>query len=132
MAVQSASGVKTKTTPSTHLERVELLYEVTRQFASTLELEVVLGQVLSLTVQSLSAAVGSIFLLDPATGQVTQSILARKNLPPEVRRPTLRTVMTKGFAGWVVQRRQADLIGDTQNDPRWHIFPDDSLPVRSA
>jgi signal transduction histidine kinase len=132
MVSQPDHDIKIPGTPSTHLERVELLYEVTRQFASALELDVVLGQVLSLTVQSVAAAVGSIFLLDPTTLQVTQSILARKNLPPEVKRPTLRTVMSKGFAGLVVQKRQADMISNTENDPRWHVFPDDSLAVRSA
>jgi signal transduction histidine kinase len=91
----------------------------------------VLGQVLSLTTQSVGAAVGSIFLLD-SHGQVVRSILARRNMPPEVRTPTLETVMSKGFGGWVYQQRRADLIRDTRSDPRWYVFPDDPIAVRSA
>jgi signal transduction histidine kinase len=113
------------------LEQKELLYEVTRQFASTLELDVVLGKVLGLTVESVEASVGSIFLLDEK-GRVVRSILARGNLPPEVRYPTVATVMSQGFAGWVYQQRRADLVKDTELDERWYVFPDDTLVVRCA
>jgi two-component system, OmpR family, phosphate regulon sensor histidine kinase PhoR len=113
------------------MEQKELLYEVTRQFASTLELDVVLGKVLSLTVQSVSASVGSIFLLD-STGRMVRSILARSSLPPEIKYPTVETVMNHGFAGWVYQQRRADLVTDTQSDERWYNFPGDTLVVRSA
>jgi PAS domain S-box-containing protein len=113
------------------VEQKELLYEVTRQFASTLELDMVLGKVLGLTVESVGATVGSIFLLDE-NGRVVRSILARGNLPPEVRYPTVATVMSQGFAGWVYQQRHADLVADTESDDRWYFFPDDTLVVRSA
>lgn len=113
------------------LKQKELLYEVTRQFASTLEPDVVLGKVLGLTVASVGASVGSIFLLDQ-TGRMVRSILARSNLPPEVRYPTVATVMSQGFAGWVYQHRRADLVKDTDLDERWYVFPDDTLVVRSA
>jgi K+-sensing histidine kinase KdpD len=116
---------------NTTLEQKELLYEVTRQFASTLEPDVVLGKVLGLTVESVGASVGSIFLLDEK-GLVVRSILARGNLPPEVRYPTVATVMSQGFAGWVYQHRRADLVKDTELDDRWYVFPDDTLVVRSA
>jgi two-component system phosphate regulon sensor histidine kinase PhoR len=110
---------------------VNLLYQVTRQFASSLELDEVLGQVLGLTVQAVQASEGSIFVLDPQ-GRVNRSILARGDLAPQVRVPTVDAVMSKGFAGWVVQRRQAGLIADTAEDSRWHAFPDDRLETRSA
>lgn len=112
-------------------KQIELLYEVTRQFASTLELDNVLGKVLSLTVRSVGAAVGSIFLLNKE-GRVIRSILARSNLPPEVKYPTVNRVMSHGFAGWVVQQRQAGIIQDTELDKRWYVFPDDTLVARSA
>jgi len=110
---------------------VHLLYEVTRQFASSLELDEVLGQVLGLTVQAVQASEGSIFVLDPQ-GRVVRSILARGDVPPQVRQPAVAAVMSKGFAGWAVQRRQAGLIADTTQDDRWHVLPDDRLDSRSA
>ncbi|MBM4423353.1 MAG: GAF domain-containing protein [Chloroflexi bacterium] len=110
---------------------VELLYEVTRQFASSLELDDVLGKVLRLTVLAVKADAGSIFLLDSG-GRVIRSILARGDLPPDIKRPLVLTTMTKGFAGWVYQRREAGIIADTAADGRWHFFPDDAIVTRSA
>ena len=89
-----------KTESSSAVEHAELLFEVTRQFGSTLELDTVLGKVLSLTVQSVQANVGSIFLFD-TSGRVIRSILARANLPPEIKYPTVKKVMAEGFAGWI-------------------------------
>ncbi|NUM48072.1 MAG: GAF domain-containing protein [Anaerolineales bacterium] len=114
-----------------YLGWVELLYEIIRQFASTLDLDEVLGTVLSMTVQSVGANEGSIFLLDNQ-GWVKRSILARGNVPPEVKFPVLVTVMSKGFAGWVFQNRRADIIQDTKNDPRWVPLTDDPHATRSV
>ena len=110
---------------------VELLYEVTRQFASSLELDEVLGKVLTLTVRAVKANAGSVFLLD-TSGRVVRSILARGDLAPQIKYPLVLTVMNKGFAGWVYQRRQAGIITDTSADERWHFFSDDSVVTRSA
>lgn len=110
---------------------IELLYEITRQFASTLELDEVLGKVLTLTVRAVKADAGSVFLLDTG-GRVVRSILARGDLPPQIKYPFIETIMHKGFAGWVYQNRQAGIIADTLTDPRWHFFPDDAVVTRSA
>jgi signal transduction histidine kinase len=110
---------------------VHVLYEVTRQFASTLELEEVLGKVLDLTSRAVDADAASIFLLDEQ-GCVTKSILARGSLPARVQRPIVATVMSHGLAGWVHQHRAAVVIPDTRLDQRWHFFPDDALVTRSA
>ncbi len=114
-----------------YLGWVELLYEIIRQFASTLDLDEVLGTVLNMTVQSVGANEGSIFLLDNQ-GWVKRSILARGNVPPEVKFPVLVTVMSKGFAGWVYQNHRADIIQDTKLDTRWVPLSDDTLSSRSV
>jgi signal transduction histidine kinase len=108
-----------------------LLYEVTRHFASSLELDEVLGKVLSLTIQAVGASEGSIFLLNE-DGQVNRSILARTNLPPTINHDPVSTVMSRGFAGWVYQHRKGDIIFDTESDDRWHVFPDQTSLRRSA
>lgn len=110
---------------------VHVLYEVTRQFASTLDLEEVLGKVLDLTSRAIDADAASIFLLDEA-GCVTKSILARGTLPARVKRPIVATVMSQGLAGWVHHHREAVVIPDTRQDSRWHFFPDDAVVTRSA
>jgi signal transduction histidine kinase len=124
MATAESSG-------STRRDRVHLLYEVTRRFASTLELEAVLGKVLETTVRAVAADAGSIFQLD-ASGFVTRSILARGDVPARVGRPIVDVVMTEGLAGWVFRERVAVLIADTRADARWHFLPDDKLVTRSA
>lgn len=90
-------------------EWVEVLYEVGRQFGSSLELDEVLGKVLDLTVRCVGATAGSVFLLDNE-GQPQTSILIRRDLPPEVRRLAVSTVMHRGFAGWVFRQRKAASI----------------------
>ncbi|MEW6272324.1 MAG: GAF domain-containing sensor histidine kinase [Thermodesulfobacteriota bacterium] len=110
---------------------VRVLYEVTRQFASTLELDAVLGKVLDVTARAVGADAGSIFQLD-AAGCVVKSILARGNVPARVKRPIVAAVMQKGLAGWVYQHREAVVIADTRRDERWHFFPDDVIVTRSA
>jgi len=108
-----------------------LLYNVSREFSSSLDLDKVLSSVLSFTVQVFDATVGSIFLLD-SRGRITKSILARQNLSPEVREQTVVTVMEKGFGGWVYRHAKADIISDTRQDSRWISLPDDPLITLSA
>lgn len=108
-----------------------LLYKVTREFSSSLDLDKVLSRVLSFTVQVFSASVGSIFLLD-SRGRITKSILARQDLTPEVKELTVGAVMEKGFGGWVYRHAKADIIADTRQDSRWIALPDDSLITLSA
>lgn len=108
-----------------------LLYKITRAFSSSLDLNDVLGKVLGLTVKVFGASVGSIFLLD-SRGRISKSILARQDLPPEVREQAVNTVMEKGFGGWVCRHAKADIISDTRRDSRWVALPDDPLITLSA
>lgn len=108
-----------------------LLYKITREFSSSLDLDKVLSRVLSFTVQVMGASVGSIFLLD-SRGIITKSILARQDLTPEVKEQTVNTVMEKGFGGWVYRHAKADIIADTRRDSRWIALPDDPLITLSA
>jgi signal transduction histidine kinase len=108
-----------------------LLYKITREFSSSLDLDKVLGRVLSFTVQVFGASVGSIFLLD-SRGIITKSILARQDLSPEVKEQTVNAVMEKGFGGWIYRHAKADIISDTRQDSRWIALPDDFLITLSA
>jgi signal transduction histidine kinase len=110
---------------------IKLLFDVSREFSSSLDLDEILGRVLSKTVEIVNASEGSVFLLD-SKGKVIRSIIARKELPPEVKIPTIETVMREGFAGWVYENKAYVLVEDTQTDPRWHEFPGDRLNTRSA
>jgi signal transduction histidine kinase len=110
---------------------VRLLYQVSEEFSTSLDLDEVLGRVLSMTVKVVGATEGSIFLVNPR-GEVTRSFIARAELPPEVRIPTIQTVMDEGFAAWVYHNNASAIIADTDEDERWVTFPDDRLKTRSA
>ena len=116
---------------SDQLAMMELVVETTRRFASLLDLNEVLGEVLSLTVDSLGADRGSIFLFDQQ-GRVNRHILARRHLPTEESEQVVSAVLDKGLAGWVVRNRQGTLVKDTQTDERWHHLPGDESVTRSA
>jgi signal transduction histidine kinase len=122
------------TAPSTSSLAVEwggLLYEIAREFASTLDIDEVLARVLDMIVQALGANAGSIFLFDQ-DGYVSKSILARSDLAPEVKRHAIVTVMEKGFTGWLCENQKSDIILDTETDGRWVVLPATSIITRSA
>ncbi|MFZ6029320.1 MAG: ATP-binding protein [Chloroflexota bacterium] len=131
MSSEPSTSLSSFATTSFAAEWGGLLYEISRQFASTLELDDVLSKVLSLTVQAVEANRGSIFLLNE-DGRVTRSLLSRRHLPVEVKEHTLTEVMRDGLAGWVYAAKKADIIFDTESDDRWHVFPEDTAISRSA
>lgn len=108
-----------------------LVIEITRRFALSLDLNEVLSEVLSLTVDTVEADEGSIFLID-RDQKVSRHILARRNLPAEESEHAVSAVLDKGLAGWAVRQRQVALVEDTLTDARWHHLPGDSLNTRSA
>lgn len=113
------------------LAMMELVFQITRRFASSLDLNVLLGQVLSLMVDSLTAERGTIFVFDQE-GKVIRHILSRRNLPPEESEQVVSTVLDRGLAGWVMRNRRAALVQDTKDDPRWHHLAGDESITRSA
>lgn len=110
---------------------VELLYKVSQQLNSSLDLDEVLGKVLRLTVESTGAKRGSFFLFDE-TGNVVRHISARPNETSEVNRNTVEKVMAEGMAGWVYQHREAVIVADTKQDERWVRLPHDEDIMGSA
>jgi two-component system phosphate regulon sensor histidine kinase PhoR len=111
-------------------QKLQLLYQISLDLG-TLDLNDVLGKVLSLTVSNLGASKGSIFVLNDE-GQVVQQILARAFLPAEDTRQVVRTVMDVGLAGWACKHRTPVVVADTAKDDRWVSLPDDPDSSRSA
>ncbi len=112
-------------------DQIELLYEVTTHLNTDLSLEKVMSRILSQAMGKVGATRGSIFLLDEA-GQVTDRILARENLAPEVSSLVVRGVMERGLAGWIVKSKKGALVHDVLADERWMVLPDHAGHVRSA
>src|SRR5215207_6274741 len=108
----------------------ELLTEVS-QLLTVIDLDHVLQRVIDLTARSVGAAKASLFLHHEHS-ETWQRLLTSRNLDPTESVQVVQSVLDKGLAGWVMQNRQGAIVYDTQSDPRWHVLPNDTKPVRSA
>jgi two-component system, NtrC family, sensor histidine kinase KinB len=97
---------------------LELLYHVSREFASALDLRTVLKRVLFLSMKTVKAASGSIIVLDDQGRAVDSAVISG---PETIDHTTQRLsfAIERGLAGWVIQQRQAVIIQDTSSDARW-------------
>jgi PAS domain S-box-containing protein len=103
---------------------LELLYHISREIASTLDLSTVLQRILLLSMRNIGAISGSIIVLDDQHEPIA-SIINHKTQIIECSNDQLRATLDKGLAGWVVRQRKAVLIPDTSLDERWLRRPDD-------
>lgn len=97
---------------------LELLYNVSRELASHLDLDALLDEILQLTIATIGAESGSILVLDDR-GKVVDGALSREG---EVRNYTLAQLtdtFEEGLAGWVVRNCEPALVGNTLDDERW-------------
>ena len=115
-------GTGTLIPPSPARERtrssLELLYNISRELAAQLDLRRLLQHILQLTLESVGATSGSILVLDES-GAVQEGALAFGGKVHDHTAEQLTDTYERGLAGWVVERRQAALVRNTGDDPRW-------------
>jgi len=107
------------------LTSLELLYNISRELASALDLHTVLERVLQLSSQFVGANSGSIIVLDNNEEPVDSTMIYGGQVYVQ-KTEQLRETIEKGLAGWVMRNRQSVLISDTSLDDRWTKRPDDS------
>jgi PAS domain S-box-containing protein len=105
---------------------LELLYNISREFAAALDLRAVLQRVLKLSMENVGAVSGSIIVLDD-TGQAIESAFLMHGKAYDQSVLNLRVTLENGLAGWVARQRQAVLVPDTSRDERWLRRPDDQF-----
>ena len=105
---------------------LELLYDVSREFAAALDLRTVLHRVLFLSIRNVGASSGSIIVLDDH-GQPLESAFQIAGQQHDHTNRQLRDTYERGMSGWVARNRQAVLIPDSSQDERWLQRPDDSV-----
>jgi PAS domain S-box-containing protein len=112
-------------------DSLELLYHISREIASTLDLSKVLQRVLFLSMRNIGATSGSIIALDDSANPVASTIIHKQHI---IKEPTVQLSVTlkKGIAGWVVKNRESVLIPDTSQDERWLHRPDDDENATGA
>jgi NtrC-family two-component system sensor histidine kinase KinB len=97
---------------------LELLYHISRELNSALDLRTLLERVLLLSMQNVGAINGSIIVLDDNGVPVDSAIVAGDEIHNHTTKRLLDT-LEKGLTGWVVRERQIALIENTNQDSRW-------------
>ena len=112
---------------------LEILYSVSRELAGTLELRIVLSNILTLSTNNLNSERASLVVLDSLGSPIDAAIVYHGTLIPHTV-DQLRDVVNSGLAGWVVKNKKPVLIANTLQDERWLVRPNQELvdPGRSA
>lgn len=104
---------------------LELLYHISRELATALDLRTVLQRVLFLSMRNVDAISGSIIVLDD-NGQAVESVIITGAQVHDHTTRQLRITLERGLAGWVAREHQSVLVPDTSQDERWLRRPDDA------
>src|SRR5512133_1998242 len=113
---------------------LELLYHVSRDVATALDLRTVLQRVLYEAIQNVGGERCSIVVLDDSGKAVDATIVYRDQILEHTTQQ-LRDTTERGLAGWVIRQRKGVLVPDTSKDERWLMRPDDAIDrsgVKSA
>jgi NtrC-family two-component system sensor histidine kinase KinB len=97
---------------------LELLYHISRELSSALDLRTLLERVLILSMRNVGAINGSIIVLDDNGIPVDSAIVAGDTIHNHTTKRLLET-LEKGLSGWVMRERRVALIENTYQDSRW-------------
>src|SRR5512141_1651230 len=110
---------------------LELLYHVSREVATALDLRTVLQRVLYEAIQNVGGERCSIVVLDDAGKAMDATIVYGKQIHEHTTQQ-LRDTMERGLAGWVIRNRKGVYLPDTSKDDRWLMRPDDAVDRTGA
>ncbi len=104
---------------------LELLYHISRELATAIDLPTVLEKVVRLSVGAVGAISGSIIVMDEQDDPVDAIIIHGGRVVSRTVEH-LRSTLETGLAGWAVRTQQVVLIPNTSTDDRWIKRPDDA------
>jgi NtrC-family two-component system sensor histidine kinase KinB len=110
---------------------LELLFNVSREVATALDLRTVLQRLLYSSMQYVGGERGTIIVLDDSGKPVDATIIYGKEFHEHTTQQ-LRDTVERGLAGWVVQYRKSALVPNTSEDERWLRRADDSIEKSGA
>ena len=108
-----------------------LLNQISDELNKDLDLDNMLQRVIDLTVGHFKARSGSIMLFDEEN-RVSKYILQNRQVSADKAHEIVGTVLTEGFAGWVLKHKRGDIIFDTVEDDRWYVYPNQPYTARSV
>ncbi len=99
---------------------LRLLFDISKELATTLDVDVILARAISLTSRVLKGVLGQAFLYHPDEGLLilhslcglTPSILPEKH-------EKIKLHLGEGVAGWVAQNHIPTIVPDVKQDTRW-------------
>jgi NtrC-family two-component system sensor histidine kinase KinB len=104
---------------------LELLYNISRELASALDLRTVLTRVVLQSLKYVGGERGSLVVFDEQ-GKPKDSAIVIGIKVHDQKTQQLRETTERGLAGWVVRNRKSAWIPDTSKDERWLRRPDDA------
>ena len=110
---------------------LELLYHVSRDVATALDLRTVLQRVLYEALQNVGGERCTIVVLDDAGKAVDATIVYGKQVHEHTTQQ-LRDTVEHGLAGWVIRNHRGVLIPNTSKDERWLMRADDAIDKSGA
>ncbi len=97
---------------------LEILFSISRELATTLDLHTVLSRILTLSTANIGAERASLVVLDENAKPVDAAIIYDGKLTPNTVNQ-LQDVVANGLAGWVIRNKKEALVPDTSKDIRW-------------
>ncbi len=110
------------------LARYERILEVSRSLTSTLDLNRLLGQIVTAAAELSDAEAASILLLEKNTGSLRFEAAINENA---ISLDSIAVPIEGSIAGWVVTHGEPLLIADVTQEPRWSSLVDDSSSFRT-
>jgi NtrC-family two-component system sensor histidine kinase KinB len=110
---------------------LELLYHVSRELATALDLRTVLQRVLYEAIQNVGGERCSIVVLDDG-GKAMDGTIVYGTQVHEHTTQQMRDTVERGLAGWVIRNRKGAYVPDTSKDERWLFRPDDAADKTGA
>lgn len=110
---------------------LELLYAISRELASALDLRTVLTRVVTQSLKYVGGERGSLVVFDENGDPVDAAIVIGLQVH-DLETQQLRETTEHGLAGWVVRNRKSTWIPDTSKDDRWLRRPDDAADKSGA
>ncbi|HSF80534.1 MAG TPA: GAF domain-containing protein [Anaerolineales bacterium] len=110
-----------------------LLYLLNQELGLHPSLNEAMRRILQLSMESVKAESGSLILLNEC-GEISHAVRVYAGKIKALPTDKMHAVVREGLANWVIENRQAALISNTRNDPRWlrQTWDDRPKAVRSA
>jgi phosphoserine phosphatase RsbU/P len=105
-----------------YVDTLETLAEIGREMSSILDLDALLTRIASLTKRLIDYRTFGILLLDEASNELEMKLAVRYGKGAESKHVRLG----EGLVGWAAQHKEAVLVADVSQDPRYINMVDDA------